>query len=618
MVRVIQSYALISVGVKIIVTNLTTTGNSGNSSSGSGGKQTIFATQCGGKLSDNVSILFGAKFAASLAPIEMKVNLSKTQFVGSFEITDSASPEKGGEGDSPDSIATMDFGDFAAMNDSSSQHSFKLDGNSGKETEPTHINSKESSTDEATSTTGATPETNPAATITTVVSPASTAAAADVGAAECTVRGLVSKVGLGVGRSDNDRQFTFCNGRPVDLPRFAKVLNEVWRRYEMKQKPAFVLDIVVPPGYFDVNLTPDKREVLIVQEAVILERLREVVDGLYAPVRNTMPLNQGLAQGAVTDWACMFSNKSPSADANGDADIPSQYASIGGKVHAALADYLVQAVPSPQASTFSEQSQNCSPAASTQNLLATPSGVFPFTANSPHTVSTVTSTPTMGARRFSTSTGESNSAGAGNSEGVLVKRTLPETCWLSDVEKERLVLGSPPKRSRTQETESETKTESETAAGAAMEVAQEGTAHYVEKCAPKAIPWSADPSAALEKYQRRVTARHEKLSSSSSTASEAAVVAVGGLRNGDSAVDIPNSKTNDNVSELEDAFDISANAAVSSAKAASSSAQGDRSQARILNKKVHLFVRLFVVHSIYSTNTFFFFFYVYRISPACA
>ena len=43
----------------------------------------------------------------------------------------------------------------------------------------------------------------------------------------CRIVGYVSKVGLGVGRSDNDRQFVFCNGRPVDLPKVIKVLNEV-------------------------------------------------------------------------------------------------------------------------------------------------------------------------------------------------------------------------------------------------------------------------------------------------------------------------------------------------------------------------------------------------------
>lgn len=31
--------------------------------------------------------------------------------------------------------------------------------------------------------------------------------------------GMVSKAGEGVGRSDNDRQFLYLNGRPVDMPK---------------------------------------------------------------------------------------------------------------------------------------------------------------------------------------------------------------------------------------------------------------------------------------------------------------------------------------------------------------------------------------------------------------
>lgn len=41
----------------------------------------------------------------------------------------------------------------------------------------------------------------------------------EIKAQERQVVGFVSKVGEGVGRSDNDRQFFFINGRPFDLPK---------------------------------------------------------------------------------------------------------------------------------------------------------------------------------------------------------------------------------------------------------------------------------------------------------------------------------------------------------------------------------------------------------------
>jgi DNA mismatch repair ATPase MutL len=37
----------------------------------------------------------------------------------------------------------------------------------------------------------------------------------------------------------------------------------MWRKYEMSQKPAFVINILVPAGTFDVNISPDKREILL-------------------------------------------------------------------------------------------------------------------------------------------------------------------------------------------------------------------------------------------------------------------------------------------------------------------------------------------------------------------
>ncbi len=34
----------------------------------------------------------------------------------------------------------------------------------------------------------------------------------------------------------------------------------------MSQKPAFIINIIVPSGAFDVNITPDKREILLTNQ----------------------------------------------------------------------------------------------------------------------------------------------------------------------------------------------------------------------------------------------------------------------------------------------------------------------------------------------------------------
>ena len=43
----------------------------------------------------------------------------------------------------------------------------------------------------------------------------------------CRVVGFVSKVDPGCGRVGTDRQFFYANGRPVDLPKMSKALNEI-------------------------------------------------------------------------------------------------------------------------------------------------------------------------------------------------------------------------------------------------------------------------------------------------------------------------------------------------------------------------------------------------------
>lgn len=85
------------------------------------------------------------------------------------------------------------------------------------------------------------------------------------------VMGYISKVGEGVGRSDNDRQYFFINSRPFDLPKLTRAMNEVWRQFEMKQKPACVLNFELPSNEFDVNVTPDKRETFLQHVGIKIE-----------------------------------------------------------------------------------------------------------------------------------------------------------------------------------------------------------------------------------------------------------------------------------------------------------------------------------------------------------
>lgn len=101
--------------------------------------------------------------------------------------------------------------------------------------------------------------------------------------------GYISDSSFGLGRGTGDRQFLTVNKRPVIHKRIAKVINEVYRMFNTTQFPVFVLDLEVNTAFVDVNVTPDKRMVLMQSEEVVLEVLREELSGFFESKDNVVP-----------------------------------------------------------------------------------------------------------------------------------------------------------------------------------------------------------------------------------------------------------------------------------------------------------------------------------------
>ncbi|CAI9103666.1 OLC1v1002192C1 [Oldenlandia corymbosa var. corymbosa] len=99
----------------------------------------------------------------------------------------------------------------------------------------------------------------------------------------CTVDGFLSKPGYGSGRNLGDRQFFFVNGRPVDMPKVGKLVNELYRGANSRQYPIAIMNFSVPPRACDVNVTPDKRKIFFSDEGSILRLLREAFEKIYSP-----------------------------------------------------------------------------------------------------------------------------------------------------------------------------------------------------------------------------------------------------------------------------------------------------------------------------------------------
>ncbi|GJY91086.1 DNA mismatch repair protein [Tanacetum coccineum] len=70
----------------------------------------------------------------------------------------------------------------------------------------------------------------------------------------CQVDGFLSKSGYGSGRNIGDRQYYFVNGRPVDMPKVSKLVNELYRSANSKQYPIAIMNFAVPTNIYSPNL----------------------------------------------------------------------------------------------------------------------------------------------------------------------------------------------------------------------------------------------------------------------------------------------------------------------------------------------------------------------------
>ncbi|SPO02616.1 related to DNA mismatch repair protein PMS1 [Cephalotrichum gorgonifer] len=113
-----------------------------------------------------------------------------------------------------------------------------------------------------------------------------------------TVKGHVSRPAHGEGRQAPDRQMFFVNGRPCGMPQFAKIFNEVYRAFNSSQSPFIFADIQLDTHLYDVNVSPDKRTILLHEQGRMLEGLRESLNALFEAQDYSVPVSQLATQKA--------------------------------------------------------------------------------------------------------------------------------------------------------------------------------------------------------------------------------------------------------------------------------------------------------------------------------
>ncbi|KAI9146517.1 hypothetical protein BKA69DRAFT_1130667 [Paraphysoderma sedebokerense] len=234
--NLIQSYALISIGVKISVL---TQGSKGE-------KSKPLATNANKTVRENTSNIFGAKFVQQMMPVEIQLDMSQSGSIAN------AGSEFESESHSQDSVR-------------SSEEVLPI-------LEETQLRKHP------------------------------------------VIVGMISKPDWNHGRSSSDRQFFFVNGRPCDLPKVAKMINEVYRTYNTQQYPAFVLDFKLETDSYDVNVTPDKRTIFLHDEKKIIESLREEFTKLFEPSRFTYSIQKLVNEDANCQGTTFTQQRLPDMD----------------------------------------------------------------------------------------------------------------------------------------------------------------------------------------------------------------------------------------------------------------------------------------------------------------
>ena len=111
------------------------------------------------------------------------------------------------------------------------------------------------------------------------------------------ISGFASKPIRGCGRAKTDARFMYIRARPVDIPAFASKVNLAYRRMNQKEKPMFFLNISGNAEDFDVNVTPDKRTVMMKALDEIGEAVYEGFKTLWEGADPHAPQNGGVGDG---------------------------------------------------------------------------------------------------------------------------------------------------------------------------------------------------------------------------------------------------------------------------------------------------------------------------------
>ncbi|KAG0633607.1 hypothetical protein HOY80DRAFT_896239 [Tuber brumale] len=125
--------------------------------------------------------------------------------------------------------------------------------------------------------------------------------------------GFISRPVVGEGRLAPDRQMFFVNGRPCMLPQVARAINEVYKHFNVTQSPFIFADIQLDTNAYDVNVSPDKRTILLHDQAEMMESLKISLTDLFDNHEQTVP--NSMTQSKTQNLKQMTLDKTPAKPA---------------------------------------------------------------------------------------------------------------------------------------------------------------------------------------------------------------------------------------------------------------------------------------------------------------
>ncbi|PGH18343.1 hypothetical protein AJ80_04521 [Polytolypa hystricis UAMH7299] len=106
------------------------------------------------------------------------------------------------------------------------------------------------------------------------------------------IQGFISKPVYGEGRQTPDRQMFFVNSRPCGLPQISKAFNEVYKSFNISQSPFVFANLQMDTSSYDVNVSPDKRSILLHEAGALIESLKSSLTELFEGLDQTVPQSQ--------------------------------------------------------------------------------------------------------------------------------------------------------------------------------------------------------------------------------------------------------------------------------------------------------------------------------------